>query len=379
MTVVGVCVYRLWFHPLAVFPGPALYAVTDLPQHLEGMVLGTWHKRTMAMHRKYGPIVRVGPNSLDLDTSIAWPQIFGRQPGGIEFGKYQLYFGASNAESLISAPRDIHRRQRRHLAHAFSEAALVEQEEFVLKYVNLLISKIAEHAHEGRKMNVVDWMNFMTFDVIGDLGFGDAFHSLDRGDYHPWVRIITDTLPGFSLARLIEFYPVLKLVFPFLAGQKFINQMRTLMSISEKKVDARLAQGEQPGRRDFMTYVNRKTRDGEEGMTLKEKQLTGPTLIVAGSETTSSALAASFFLLGRNPEPLARLRAEIRTAYTAESDVDMKNAAQLPYLMACIEETLRLYPPAVEMPPRISPGAEVEGHFIPKGVSSQQFGKDGPR
>lgn len=214
MTVVGVGVYRLWFHPLAAFPGPALYAVTDLPQHLQSMVIGTWHKRTLDLHRRYGPVVRVGPNSLDFDGSIAWPQIFGRQPGGIEFGKFQLYFGATNTESIISAPRDAHRRQRRHLAHAFSEAALAEQQAFVLKYVNLLISKIAEHAHEGRKMNVVDWMNFMTFDIIGDLGFGDAFQSLDRGDYHPWVRIITDTLPGFSLARLVEFYPVLKLVFP---------------------------------------------------------------------------------------------------------------------------------------------------------------------
>lgn len=142
-----------------------------------------------------------------------------------------------------------------------------------------------------------------------------------------------------------------------------------MMSISAKKVEARLAQGEQPGRRDFMTYVNRKTRDGEEGMTPTEKQLTGPTLIVAGSETTSSTLAAAFFLLGHNPEALARLRAEIRAAYTAEADVNMKNAAQLPYLMACIEETLRLYPPAVETPPRVSPGAEIEGHFVPKGVS----------
>ena len=48
----------------------------------------------------------------------------------------------------------------------------------------------------------------------------------------------------------------------------------------------------------------------------------------------------------------------------------MKNVAQLPYLMACIEETLRLYPPAVEVAPRVSPGAEVEGKYVPKGVST---------
>lgn len=369
VALVGLCIYRRWFHPLAAFPGPALYAVTDLPQHLGSMVRGTWHKQSLELHRRYGPVVRVGPNSLIMDGSIAWPQVYGRQPGGLEYSKLRLFFGPENAASIISAPRDDHRRQRRHLAHAFSEAALVEQRDFVMKHLNLLIRKIAEHAHEGRPLNAVDWMNFMTFDVIGDLGFGDSFGSLDRGDYHPWVRIITDALPGFALARLVTYYPVLKPVFPLLGGQKFINQMRTLSSISDAKTDARIAAGEQPGRRDFITYVNRKTRSGEDGMTPEEKRLTGQILIVAGSETTSSTLAASFFFLGHHPEALARLRAEIRGAYAAEADVDMKNVPRLAYLSACIEETLRLYPPGVEIPPRVSPGAEVDGKFVPAGVS----------
>ena len=48
----------------------------------------------------------------------------------------------------------------------------------------------------------------------------------------------------------------------------------------------------------------------------------------------------------------------------------MLSTAQLKYLHACIEETLRMYPAAVETPPRVSPGEYVNGTYIPKGVSS---------
>ena len=122
-------------------------------------------------------------------------------------------------------------------------------------------------------------------------------------------------------------------------------------------------------RRDFMTYLLRNQGDDAKGMTREELVVNSRALIVAGSETTATALSGLTFHLTREPEVYRRLTAEIRSAFASESDIDIRTTEALPYLHACIEETLRIYPPAAVTPPRVSPGAEIAGHYIPKGVS----------
>ena len=78
---------------------------------------------------------------------------------------------------------------RRLLSHAFSEAALQEQEPLITSYFDLLIHKLHEQI-AGPADGVVDivrWYNFTTFDLIGDLCFGESFHALENGEYHYWV------------------------------------------------------------------------------------------------------------------------------------------------------------------------------------------------
>jgi hypothetical protein len=37
-------------------------------------------------------------------------------------------------------------------------------------------------------------LQFFTFDVMGDLVFGESFGCLDSSDYHPWVKLIFDSV-----------------------------------------------------------------------------------------------------------------------------------------------------------------------------------------
>jgi cytochrome P450 len=94
-----------------------------------------------------------------------------------------------------------------------------------------------------------------------------------------------------------------------------------------------------------------------------------PLLVVAGSETTASALSGLFFYLSQTPRVKRILVEEIRSAFDDESEITMVSTNKLEYLHATLEETLRVYPPAAGTPPRASPGAEIEGKFVPKGVS----------
>lgn len=90
---------------------------------------------------------------------------------------------------------------------------------------------------------------------------------------------------------------------------------------------------------------------------------------IAGGETVSTTLAASTYYLLTNPETYIKLRQEIRTRYSNYDEIDVTSSLQLPYLKAVINETLRIYPPGPQGFPRVSPGAVVDGMYVPAGVS----------
>ncbi|EXM00447.1 hypothetical protein FOIG_07429 [Fusarium odoratissimum NRRL 54006] len=140
--------------------------------------------------------------------------------------------------------------------------------------------------------------------------------------------------------------------------------------MSMEKAKARVALGEQPfeGRRDFMTYMLRRGKDGVTAMSETELLVNSSIVNGAGSETTATALSGAFFYIGTHPQVYSYLVDEIRGAFTDASDITLKSTAQLQYLHACIEETLRIYPPAAETPPRVCPGATIGGKYIPKGT-----------
>jgi cytochrome P450 len=74
-----------------------------------------------------------------------------------------------------------HSRQRRALAHSFSTKALLEQEYIIKTYVDQLITNLKRLGANDEAFNMVNWLNFTTFDIIGDLAFGEPFGCLDQG------------------------------------------------------------------------------------------------------------------------------------------------------------------------------------------------------
>lgn len=241
-----------------------------------------------------------------------------------------------------------------------------------MQYVNLLIDRLSEQC--GQSINIVKWFNFTSFDIIGELAYSESFHSLESNGYHPWVLSIFTLVKSSALRTFLYNY---RLLFHLVESLPLsISPVGAFTKIrryaSEKAVD-RLNGSEKPrpdqSHRDFMSYMLRDTRDGDRGMSDVEIVSTTPTLIIAGSETTATTLSGLVFNLKRNPEALQLLLDEIRGTFATEQEISMKSAASLQYLQACIHETLRIYPPVPETPPRRSPGAQINGEYIPEGVS----------
>lgn len=93
-------------------------------------------------------------------------------------------------------------------------------------------------------------------------------------------------------------------------------------------------------------------------------------LIIAGSETTATCLSGTIYYLGRNAPIMQRLVDEVRSNFNSEDEITIKSTLNLTYLQAVIEESLRIFPPVVVSPTRVSPGDFVGDYYIPKNVSS---------
>ena len=102
---------------------------------------------------------------------------------------------------------------RRLLNHAFSESALQEQEPLITGYLDLLIQKLHEQIQgpANGKVDIARWYNFITFDIIGDLCFGEPFDALKNEDYNVWIANI------FKGVKIATYILVLK-AFPLIAA-----------------------------------------------------------------------------------------------------------------------------------------------------------------
>ena len=103
-----------------------------------------------------------------------------------------------------------------------------------------------------------------------------------------------------------------------------------------------------------------------------EYQSTVETLIIAGSETTATLMSGVIYYLARDTQRMAKLQAELRSAFSSLDEISYDSVNKLTYLLACLNEALRLYPPVADTFPR-NTGSRAEvicGEVVPPGLSN---------
>ncbi|EXJ82862.1 hypothetical protein A1O3_06677 [Capronia epimyces CBS 606.96] len=332
-------VYRLFLHPLSKAPGPWYLAISTIPGTYYICISGRYNQLNRRLHEHYGPIVRVGPNKLSVRGEIGWQAIYGHKPREAEeWSKWPAFF-VNIPPDITTAPTAEHRRLRREIIRAFSDKAIQEQQSIFHHYANLLIQRWRE-----RDQTVIDlakWFNFFTFDTFGDLAFGEPFGSLQGGESHPWVNLIFDSIKINKMSGFLEEFPLIKRLAILLTPPDLKRRATEHFELSEQKIRQRLTR-DRGDRKDFVSYIWKS--DGT-GLTQQELERNASTLIVAGSETTATTLSALISYLLRNPDKYDRIAHEIRSTYKGgDEEVTLLDAANVPYVHACIEETLRLFP-----------------------------------
>ena len=124
------------------------------------------------MHKRYGPIVRIAPNEIDIADPEMYKEVHRIGSGFLKDPWYQTFrVGECNDILTMIDPKE-HANRRKLFAPLWTNSALHESwEATVLEKVRMAVSKIKRDALAG-EADIFQWWTFMTTDVISHLAFG---------------------------------------------------------------------------------------------------------------------------------------------------------------------------------------------------------------
>ncbi|KAI1098800.1 cytochrome P450 [Jackrogersella minutella] len=323
---------------------------------------------------KNGPVVRVAPNEVSFNSPQLCNDIYGFRPGHQTFIKSDFYEGgpfASRGVHSIVSERDVaeHGQMRRYLSHAFSDQSLREQETLDAQTIDKFIEAAGRRGSQSGGFDLVKSLEMMTFDIIGDLAFGETLIvALDRP--HPWIAIAMGALRQGELADTFKRFPMAaKFLVALFPGKiaKLTEETRHNEDTAIELTTKRIARHED-ARKDFLTRILEQ-RDPEK---MSDLQLAAHAsdFVVAGSETTATALSCMLYYLLKPPAIKEKLQQEVWSCFESYDEINSSSTIPLKYLKTVILEGLRLYPPIPFALPRVVPGGgdTVDDHFLPAGT-----------
>lgn len=183
--VLSVIIYRIWFHPLAKYPGPFLAKFTDI-YPMVAMFKQTRLYWQNDMLQKYGSPVRVATNQLFFSDMKSWVDIYGQSSNACpKESVFYDHLSATGAKSVLNIKdKTEHARVRRLLSHAFSLNALLKDESLVHKKVaelNDVVWKPA--AASGQPVDIFGKTMCHFLDIASYFSSGKSFDSVSgRGE-----------------------------------------------------------------------------------------------------------------------------------------------------------------------------------------------------
>ncbi|KAJ7052211.1 high nitrogen upregulated cytochrome P450 monooxygenase 2 [Mycena amicta] len=366
----SIVVYRLspW-HPLAHIPGPTLAKISKL-WSVKLALKGNKHRVFKQLHERYGDFVRTGPNEVSIIHSDAIKTVLGT--GGFQKGQYYELFSdpTLGTRNLLTLHGDAHANRRRIWNRGMSSDSLKGYEGILAHRVALLLEQLDEFASLGNgTVNIAEWFSYFAVDFMGDMAFGGGFEMLrDGGDRDGTFSVIKSGLKRVATAIMAHIPWLGPTVEAILGANGLLKRLRRLAQVCAKN---RIASGPKETTGKDLWY-HLMDEEGHEKVkpTVPEVVVDGVLAIVAGSDTTSMALSSFIWCMMSNPDIYARARAEVDAVYAdAEAILDSGKHGELQFVTACIQESLRLYPPLPTGGPRkvpAGPARLVAGKFIPE-------------
>ncbi|MCJ1224588.1 hypothetical protein MMC12_001233 [Toensbergia leucococca] len=358
-------IYPSYLSPLRAIPTPPGFPLWGQTHAIvteeAGVPQRTWH-------RQYGPIVRYflpfGIERLSVVDDEDLKQMTVKNPYNYpKPATARDWMVRVLGDGVLLAEGDVHVHQRKALAPAFSISSIKALSP-VFWRKSLLLSSLwlQDMAHQNvqnKRIEVLEWLNRTTLDIIGEAGFGTEFDSLRHPEIP--IRKAYRSLFSFDLsARLfhgLQSYSTLAKYLPFKLNREMDSSRSTIVTIATKIINFKLSKAHSKSKDVIALMVkdNGKAEEaGEEKLSFETMRGQVMTFLGAGHDTTATGVAWTLHLLSKHPQVQEKLRAEIRYHMpflfnlTTREDPDHLAAAdadQLHYLDNVCRESLRYIPP----------------------------------
>lgn len=301
---------------------------------------------------------------------------------GANFLKDAWYDGGAGefrhmADTRVKAE---HQAKRKMLAHVFAQKTIANLEPVISDTVSTLIAQVEKFTTEGQPINMRRYLNYFTIDVFSRLLYSESLGCLERGNdivdaetpegkvYQvPFIKSLHDaTVINTVLGMEAPLLPFTRRIFAWhpykKAGADYDNIIYHNTAKRLRDLDAE---------DDIFSKLLINNKGELVGLELGEILAEASVMMNAGTDTTTAALTNTIYLLYKHPKILARLREELDAA-TGTTEIPAWEAiSQLPFLRACVEESLRVRPASSMGLPRVVPkgGRMIAGQFIDEDVT----------
>ncbi|KAK0212146.1 cytochrome P450 [Desarmillaria ectypa] len=366
--------YRLYFHPLAKFPGPKFAAVSSLYHFYYDVVVGGEMLLKLAeLHKVYGPVVRYGPNSLHFSERLAYGDIYRTGTNLTKEPFFYKCFYFTEASFGFTDPQK-HKTRREMMAPFFHRCAVLRLESVVQATVDRLVSRLSENADEP-----VDFyfaFRAVALEVIATYCFGQSFGCLDvPGFRHQLLLNIAIQIQNLWVWKWFPLLPVVLMNLPDFIILKLDPTLRAnldLRDVLTKQIDNFVDNEDDLKNVHEVIYHHllhpsseKHTRPSKSSL-LDEAML----LIEAGSDTVGNACYTGMFYALNDPCIYKKLTAELQDTWSNQNQpMPLQSLEKLPYLTAFIKESLRLSHGVVTALPRVVQKAtRISDYVVPAGV-----------
>ncbi|KAI1079804.1 cytochrome P450 oxidoreductase [Whalleya microplaca] len=357
-------------------PGPFIRSISPIPR-IVSVLKGRSHEDDIELHRKYGKIVRLAPNSFSISDPAEINQLYGI---GTKFLKSPFYelSEAYDEEGLIPDTfiindRELHTRMKRNAANAYSMNGLVNMEPWIEPVTERFVKKLDEYADRGEAVDFGAMIANYTMDAVFALTFANDFDYMSRGDVLGIHRIMKLASWYMAVFGQVAWTHKFLLANPVIAGWVFGGDdggsADDMQAVANAEVEKGRARVSEDGAMTFLQRLIFNQRDNPKSINDREVLAHAFGNITAGSDTTATAMRGIIYHLLKTPEAYHKLVSEIQNA-NLSFPVGYAEANKIEYLGAVIKEGMRLHPSVGMMLARTVPagGALICGYKLPAGA-----------
>jgi cytochrome P450 len=264
-------------------------------------------------------------------------------------------------DGLITREEPLHRERRRVLQPAFHR-------DQIAAYTQIMSAETARFCNALLQDRVIDLrkeMRRLTLSIAGTALFGADFRGSASQVASVLQRVLARSRWLAPLATFTEFVPLLyRRFFPRGPSLFFPRERKELEEIIAPIIQQRCAQAG----KDVLSLLLAYRAGNDDPFTADDIRNEVVTFMLAGHETTASALTWAWYLIAQHPEVEEKLHAETDTVL-GDREATIDDLARLPYTSMVFQEAMRLYPPALAFARRPKQSVVLGGYTIPPGVS----------